>query len=199
MHSALALLLQESAGTAIPGLTLSWIDWVGVALAGCFLLLGLIRGLWWQVIRLVGLIAAVALARILAGPWGTALEEASQMSPEVATGIVWVGLLLAGIAITALVGILGKKTLQAMKLGLVDRFGGALAGLATGVIVHLAFLVVLAHIGPQPWTQQTLEGTYSRKVLQTLTTRWPVLTRGETAAAETIKEWLGGDPEPKAD
>ena len=33
MHSALALLLQETAEPAATGFTLSWIDWTGVGLA----------------------------------------------------------------------------------------------------------------------------------------------------------------------
>jgi len=186
------MLLEEPAA-AEAGFQLSWIDWVGAIMGGLFLLLGLLRGLWWQVIRLIGLLASAMLARTFSAPWGEALRESSDLSSEVATGVVWVGLFVLGIAITALVGTLGKKSLEAMQLGLADRFGGALAGLATGMLLHVAWLVVLAHLGPQPWTAEALEGTYSRTLLQTATTRYSVLTQSETLAADSLFTWLGTD------
>jgi uncharacterized membrane protein required for colicin V production len=189
-------LLRESVPFTEASFELSWVDWVGVALAGVFTLLGILRGLWWQVVRLLGLIGSVALARALSAPWGAALEESTELSGEVATGIVWVGLFLLGIAITALFGTLGKKSLEAMQLGMVDRFGGFLAGLATGLLLHVAWLVVLAHLGPQAWTANQLEGTYSRSLLQTVTTRYPVLTQRETHASEALMDLLGTDSGP---
>ncbi|MFT7487591.1 MAG: hypothetical protein ACI9F9_003452, partial [Candidatus Paceibacteria bacterium] len=71
------------------------------------------------------------------------------------------------------------------------RAGGMLAGLATGALLHVAWLVVLAHLGPQPWTAEQLEGTYSRGLLQTVTTRYPVLTQQETHASDALHQWLG--------
>jgi len=192
----LAPLQEASSGQTATALQdaasqLSWIDWVGLALVGVFTLLGILRGLWWQVIRLLGIVASVALARTFSASWGETLAESTQLSDEVATGVVWVGLFLLGLVITALLGTLGKKSLEAMQLGLVDRFGGLIAGLATGALLHVAWLVVLAHVGPQPWTADRLEGTYSRGLLQAVTTRYPVLTQRETHAADRLLEWLG--------
>ena len=190
--------LQDAAEATASGLELSWIDWVGLGLAGLFMLLGIFRGLWWQVIRLLGLVGSVALARTFSAPWGALLEEQSDLSSEVATGIVWVGLFLIGIILTAVLGTLGKRSLEAMQLGLVDRFGGLMAGLATGALLHVAWLVVLAHLGPQPWTADRLEGTYSRGLLQAVTTRYPVLTQRETHAADNMIQWLGTEPKAPA-
>jgi uncharacterized membrane protein required for colicin V production len=183
--------LQGTIEAADPGFHLEWVDWVGIVLGGLFMLLGILRGLWWQVIRLLGLVGSAALARTLSAPWGAALQENSDLSSEVAIGVVWVGLFLIGIVITAVLGTLGKKSLEAMQLGLADRCGGLLAGLATGLLLHVAWLVVLAHLGPQPWTAERLEGTYSRRLLQTVTTRYPVLTQRETHAADSLFQWLG--------
>ena len=47
-------------------LEMHWLDLIGLVLCLVFIILGTVRGLWWQVIRLVGLAAAVALARLLA-------------------------------------------------------------------------------------------------------------------------------------
>ena len=41
---------------------LHWIDQVGLGISALFLALGAWRGLWWQVVRLLGLAAAVAIA-----------------------------------------------------------------------------------------------------------------------------------------
>jgi uncharacterized membrane protein required for colicin V production len=180
---------QEDAGNS--EFSLSIIDWIGVGITGLFMLLGFMRGLWWQVIRLLGLVGSAVLARTLSAPWGAMLEERTELSSEVAVGAVWVGLFLIGILLTAVLGTVGKKSLEAMQLGLVDRAGGMLAGLATGALLHVAWLVVLAHLGPQPWTAEQLEGTYSRGLLQTVTTRYPVLTQQETHASDALHQWLG--------
>ncbi|MFT7668334.1 MAG: putative membrane protein required for colicin V production [Planctomycetota bacterium] len=187
--------LQESASA--PGFQLSWVDWVGAGLGGIFALLGILRGLWWQVIRLLGILGSVALARTFSAPWGAALEQSSELSSEVATGVVWLGLFLIGIIITAVLGTIGKKSIEAIQLGLVDRAGGLIAGVATGMLLHVAWLVALAHLGPQPWTANKLEGTYSKGLLQAVTTRYPVLTQSETHASESLHQWLGAESKPQ--
>ncbi len=184
-------LLQEAAPYDPATFSLTWVDWVGVVLGGVFLLLGILRGLWWQVIRFAGLAASAALARTFADGWGQKLAETTEVSTEVAVGIVWLSLFLIGIVLTALLGTIGKRSLEAMKLGLMDRAGGAAAGLATGLFLHVAFLLVLAYMGPQPWTDRTLEGTYSRSLLQIVTTRNSVLAKSDTPSTEVLQEWLG--------
>lgn len=186
--------LQETVLDAARSLELGAFDWIGAAIVSVFLLLGLWRGLWWQVIRLVGLVASVVLARTFSAPWGEALQESTDLSSEVATGAVWLGLFLIGLILTAVLGTLGKKSLEAMQLGLVDRVGGMLAGLATGLLLHTAWLVAIAHLGPQPWTANQLDGTYSRGLLQFVTTRYPVLTQQETKSSDSLFDWLGTDP-----
>ena len=88
--------LQESVIEAAKSLELGAFDWIGLVIVSVFVLLGIWRGLWWQVIRLVGLVASVALARTFSAPWGVALQENSDHSSEVSTGLVWLGLFLIG-------------------------------------------------------------------------------------------------------
>lgn len=184
----LLLLFQDSAVSS--GFTLEWIDWVGIGICCLFTLLGLIRGLWWQVIRLVGLVGAAFLARFLSGPWGKWLQDKSEMPSEISTGLVWLGVFVLGIAITAVIGTIGKKSLEAMKLGFVDRLGGMFAGLATGLVLQAALLVSLAHLAPQGWVQGTLAGTYSRGLLEVVTTEWPILTQRQSEASDHIRVLL---------
>lgn len=180
----LAIALAES----LPDL--HWIDWTGLSLLGLFTLLGVLRGLWWQVVRLVGLAASVALARTFAGDAALRLEGWTGWAPEIAGGVAWVGLFVVGLVVTALVGTLGKKSLQAMQLGLVDRAGGGAVGLATGALVHISLLVALAHLGPQPWTEEALRGTFSREALKLVTTRYPVVMQVESQASGSWLRWL---------
>jgi uncharacterized membrane protein required for colicin V production len=189
------LVLSQSVPDA-PGLQLHWIDWTGLALLGGFALLGLLRGLWWQVVRLVGLVASAALARTFSGAGAEHLREWTSWSPEIAQGVAWIGIFVAGLLVTALVGTLGKKSLEAMQLGLVDRAGGAAVGLATGALLHVAGLLALAHLGPQPWTEETLAGTHSRGLLQLVTTRYPVLLREEPAETGALLQWLAAPGSP---
>ena len=185
------LALLQDADVEAASFTLKWIDWIAVGLGGLFMLLGLLRGLWWQVIRLVGLVASAFLARTFADSWGAALQGITNMSLSVSVGIVWMGLFVIGIVITAFLGTLGKKSLEAIQLGMMDRAGGALAGFATGLLIHVALLLALAYLGPQPWTDQTLEGTHSRSLLQLVTTRYSVLSKKDTESNMDLQQWLG--------
>lgn len=182
--------LQDNAQSA-GETSLSVIDWIGIGIATIFMVLGFMRGLWWQVIRLLGLAGAAVLARTFSAPWGALLEDKTDISGDIAVGVVWVALFLLGVILTAVLGTLGKKGLAAIQLGMVDRAGGLLAGLATGALLHVAWLVVLAQLGPQPWTANQLEGTYSRGLLQAVTTRYPVLTQNETKGSDAMHQWLG--------
>lgn len=183
MHSI--LLAQEAAepgfGAAVRALP--WIDQLGLVLVGVFALLGVWRGLWWQVIRLLGVIMAVALARALTPRFQPSLEGALDLTPAVSNGMVWLAIFVAGLIVATLFGMIGKRALEAMQLGLVDRAGGALAGGLTGLVLHTALLVVLSSLGTQGWTSQTLEGSKSGYLLTQLTRR-PILL--DAHAAETI-------------
>lgn len=171
---------------------LAWIDLVGLGLVGLFGLLGAFRGLWWQVFRLVGLVAAVGIARAFAPRLAGRAEDWLSLAPPLAQGLSWLALFLFVLLVASLVGRLGKKTLEAMQLGLADRFGGLLAGAVTGLLLHAAFLVGLTYLAPESWVERTLRGTWSRPVLEVVTTRAPLLVDGEAAAR--IREFLGVAP-----
>lgn len=163
---------------------LRWVDQVGLFLVLCFILLGIWRGLWWQVIRLVGVVASVVLARSLAPRFVPSVEAAfpefAEMSAGVAYGVVWTALFLAGLVVASVLGMLGKRALQAMQLGLVDRAGGAVAGAATGVLVHCALLVVLGQTAPA-FSERTLEGSRSAFLLSALSQKAHLLVDAQAA------------------
>lgn len=193
--ASLAWLVQVEPPAAAPvGSSLHWIDLVGLGLLGLFGLLGAFRGLWWQVIRLLGLAAAVAVARALAPRFGPSFQRASELPEPVANGIVWLLLFLGVLLAASLLGTVGKRTLEAVRLGPVDRFGGLVAGLLTALVLHAAFLVALSYLGPTVWASESLQQAESRKLLQSVTTQLHLYV-GEDDA-ERIRQWFDEDGEP---
>jgi uncharacterized membrane protein required for colicin V production len=176
---------------------LHWIDIVGLALLGMFGLLGALRGLWWQVIRLLGLAAAVAVARALAPRFGPEFHSWSDLPSPVAHGIVWLLLFIAVLVVASLVGNLGKRTLVAVRLGPVDRFGGLLAGLMTALLLHAAFLVGISYFGKEVWASESIQQAESRRLLETVTTRLQLYVGEEDAAR--LRVWFDDEPRDTRD
>lgn len=146
---------------------LAWIDQLGLGLAGLFLVLGIWRGLWGQILRLFGLVAAVVVARQLFSPLGEVLEGwGLGLGTALSGTLAWFLIFISVILFVAMLARLGKEALAAMQLGLWDRAGGALAGCLTGLLLHAVLLFVLAVLAPEVWVKGTLEDTYSRTLLE---------------------------------
>lgn len=177
--------VQDQAPTLTDRWTsLATIDQVGLVIISIFMVLGVWRGLWWQIIRFLGVILSIALARTLTPILQPTVEGSMNLSPAVSHGVAWGAIFLAGLVVATLLGLLGKKTLEAMKLGLVDRAGGAVVGGLTGLILHSALVVVLCAVGTPKFTEGVLEGSRSRFVLTHLAQRNNIIL--DAQAAETI-------------
>jgi uncharacterized membrane protein required for colicin V production len=164
-----------------------WIDLLGTTLVVLFLVLGARRGLWWQLVRLLGIVASVSVARALAPRVAPALESALPgLSPSIASGLAWLGILIAMMVVLSLIGRLGKATLEAAQLGAVDRVGGALAGSASGLLVHVAILLCMCQLAPIAWAKDTIHGTHSQALLEGLGDRFPRLL--DAHAADSLRE-----------
>lgn len=186
-----------STPAVLQGLDLPWVDQIGAVVIVLFLLLGVWRGLWWQVIRLIGVVLAVALARTFTPRLAPGLQERfGEMSEGMSYGLVWLGIFLAGLVVGSLFGMIGKKALETMQLGLVDRAGGALAGALTGAILHTAFLVVMWNVAEHGWTERTLEGTRSAYLLDTLSRKANLVMDAQAAERYLPPPLETGDPEP---
>jgi uncharacterized membrane protein required for colicin V production len=177
----------ESLGETIA--SIPWIDQVGMVLIGVFMLLGIWRGLWWQVVRLLGVVMSVALARTLTPRFDEAAVRTFDLNPSVSHALVWFVIFCGGLVVSSLLGLIGKKALETMQLGLMDRAGGALAGALTGLVLHSAFLVLISAVGNSEWTTTTLEGSRSARVLNQFSSEWHVLI--DAQAAERISERWG--------
>lgn len=164
------MLLQESTADAPqfwdPFLQLPWIDQVGTVLVILFTCLGIWRGMWWQIIRFLGVMLSIAMARSLAPKLQPVLDRfGDDMDPAVTHGVAWFVVFLAGLILATLFGMLGKKTLEAIQLGFFDRVGGAFVGAMTGGVIHGALLILAAGVTNETWYSSHLQGTTSAKAL----------------------------------
>ncbi len=161
---------------------LATVDIVGLCIVAILIILGLFRGLWWQVFRLLGLLVAIVVAR-LASPTAAEWVQGAwpELSPRLAHGISWFAIFLVALGAASLLGLLGQKILETMQLGLANRVCGGFLGALTGLVVHIAALVVLCQLGPATFVEKHLAGSYSEKLVEAAGSRWRVVLGAEAA------------------
>lgn len=179
--------MHDESTTALALALPRWLDMLGISLVVLFAVLGARRGLWWQLVRLLGLAATIAAARALVPRLSDGLAAAlPELDARIACGVVWVAVLALGLAVIAFVGKFGKETIAAASFGLVDRAGGALAGFLSGALLHAAFVLVLVLLAPLDWSRDALQGTRSARLYDTLGRRVGLLE--DVHAAEVLAE-----------
>ena len=153
---------------------LPWVDKLGLGILAVFLVLGALRGLWWQIVRLLGVVLAVCVARTLTPRFAGDLQQSFDVGEAPAYGLTWFVIFVLALTVAALLGRMGKKALEVMQLGLVDRLGGALAGALTGLVLHGALVLLLTGLGTSDWNTRTLAGSKSERLLDAISNRWPL-------------------------
>lgn len=129
---------------------LSWVDHTALGVLLVFFVLGLFKGLIWQVSR-VGILAA---AYVMAGQFGRQVAEllgpaANPADPtdggptETTLYIAYVLLFLVVLIVLSLLAMLLQKLAAKAGLGFFDRLGGGVIGVVTGGAVVLFGLFVL--------------------------------------------------------
>jgi len=174
------------AGTWLRGTP--WIDLVGLTIVLVFLGLGIKHGLVWQVTRLLGMLIAVAIARGVSPEFTPRFVAALDLPERACQGLVWLLAFVLCLLIASGIGMIGKRALQAVQLGPMDRAGGALAGAMTGILVHSALLVMLMSIGSTRWSTQTLANSQSAVVLDNLARKSNILLNAQ-AAERIVGPW----------
>lgn len=116
-------------------------DWAIVGVVALSVLLAFVRGVTRELIALVawvvGIIAAVTLSPIVGG-WLPQLGG----EPALRYLIAFVVILIAALIVGALIAWPLRSFIWKAGLGFVDRFLGAVFGLARGVVAVLAFVLV---------------------------------------------------------
>jgi uncharacterized membrane protein required for colicin V production len=159
-HNAgvLATPFQDPPTTQTPELLhqlqqLGWVDHTALAVLLVFFVIGLFKGLIWQVSR----IAILVLAYVAAGRFGGAVGEwfartpalggdaarAASDTPDTTRYLAYVLIFLVVLVAMSLLAMLLQRLAQKAGLGFFDRLGGGLLGVATGGCVVLFGLYVV--------------------------------------------------------
>ncbi len=128
------------------------LDWVVVALLAASVLLGLWRGLVYEVLSVLNWLAAFVLAQWLA-PRAAAMMPLSRAGESVQYAAGFVVVFIAALFAGGLLAWAISKLVAAVGLRPVDRVLGGLFGVVRGVVAVLALAVVvnLAGLARGPW------------------------------------------------
>ena len=137
-----------------------WIDVACIAVVLGSAWLGARRGSWWEFVRLLGVVATLSVARALAPRFSPGLTHVFEsISPEMANGILWSVFVLTGLALVSMVGRLGRLMMDGAELSFLERAGGAVLGLATGLLLATGMLVCASQIASAGWVEHNLRGS----------------------------------------
>ena len=123
-------------------LSLGAVDWALIAVLLLSIVVGLWRGLVFELLSLLGWIAAYIAAQMLApsvAPWLPVGAQGSALNQAAAFALTF----LAALIVWALASRLLRLLIHATPLQLIDRVLGALFGLVRGVVLLLAVTTVV--------------------------------------------------------
>jgi membrane protein required for colicin V production len=122
---------------------MSALDWVFLAVMAASLLLGVWRGLVYEVLSVISWIAAFVLAQWLA-PDAAAMLPMGGAGEAIRYAAGFVVVFIAVVFTGALLAWLIKKLVEAVGLRPIDRALGGLFGLIRGAVLLLALAVVIS-------------------------------------------------------
>lgn len=142
---------------------MTWFDYAVIAIAGLSVLLGWWRGLVYEVLSLLGWVAAYLVARMFAAGVG-AMMPASLGAEAIRTAAAFVLLFIVTLIASSIVTWLLSKFVKWVGLGWLDGLLGALFGMVRGmlIIVALMLLAGLTDLPKEPawrdaWLSKPLE------------------------------------------
>jgi membrane protein required for colicin V production len=128
-------------------MAVSLTDWVLLGVLLTSMLVGLWRGLVYEVLSLAGWVLAFVLAQWLAADVVTWLPMIQGAPESIQYAIAFAVVFVVTVFATGFLSWLIKKLVETVGLRPVDRTFGALFGLARGVVLLLALTVVLQLTG----------------------------------------------------
>ena len=128
-------------------MTVSITDWALLGVLFASMVVGLWRGLVYEVLSLAGWVAAFFLAQWLATDVVAWVPFVQNAAPSVQYAVGYVLVFVGSLFIFALLSWLVKKLIESVGLRPVDRVLGGAFGLARGVVLLLALTVVLQLTG----------------------------------------------------
>ncbi|MCU0927209.1 MAG: CvpA family protein [Hydrogenophaga sp.] len=143
---------------------MSWLDWALLAVLLLSALLGLWRGLVYEVLSLAVWVVAFVVAQAYAAPVGAWLPVDGFSQPlQLAAGFAAV--FVATAFVGGLLAWLVKKFVESVGLRPVDRILGGAFGLARGMVILLGLAVVVSMTPLQSqerWRDSAVAGVLSR-------------------------------------
>ncbi|MGC8768685.1 CvpA family protein [Calditerrivibrio sp.] len=130
-----------------------------------FTIKGFLRGLIWEIFRILGIILSY-LFSFQINPFSMKVLEFFGFSPAMAKlfGFVLTFLIIFVLVITA--SYLTKKFFRAIKLGWIDKTGGALFGLLKSAVIMSILLSFVVSISPSSsFTRQLLSSPVSSRII----------------------------------
>lgn len=157
---------MSEASAALP---LALTDWVLLAVLALSLLVGLWRGLVFEVLSLLGWIAAFFIAQWFAPEVANWLPL-STASPPVRFAAAFVLTFVGAVFLAGLIAALLKKLVTAVGLRPVDRVLGALFGVVRGVVLLLAatLAIEMTPLHTSSWWQESRGAPWLSAALQGL-------------------------------
>jgi membrane protein required for colicin V production len=126
-------------------------DWVILGVIAISLGLGFFRGFVREAFSLAGWIAAYVVARLFHAPLENLLVD-SISTPSLRLAVAWGGLFITTLMLASLVSYLVLSVIESAGLRGVDRFLGAGFGVARGLLLVLAVLVMVSPFASRdPW------------------------------------------------
>jgi membrane protein required for colicin V production len=127
--------------------SLTVFDWVLLALLVASTVRAFLRGFLVEIFSLVGLIAGILLA---SWNYNTLAQNLLQWIKPLPTAqaIAFLLIFIGIIVICSVAGRLLRSSASAVGIGFIDRFLGALFGLARGCLLGVATMMILAAFGP---------------------------------------------------
>jgi len=138
---------------------MTWLDYAIIAVLAISIVWSALRGVVREIISLGGWVIAFLAANLFAGPLAEHL-------PQLVAGatlralVAFLAIFIFALILTALVGMLMSRLVNAVGLGAADKGLGALFGLARGMIVVLvaALLAGLTAAPRQAWWKESMSG-----------------------------------------
>ncbi len=148
---------------------LSALDWLALIVVLASLLLGLWRGLLYEVLALAGWVIAFLVARWAApvvGDWLPMGESPEPLRYAAGFALVFIATAFG----CGLLASLARRAARAIGVRPVDRLFGAMFGLLRGVLVLLvlAALVLMTPLREEPWWRQSLSAGWLEAALAQL-------------------------------
>lgn len=124
-------------------MTVAITDWILLGVLFASMVVGLWRGLVFEVLSLAGWVAAFFLAQCLAADAVAWIPFVQNAAPSVQFAVGYVVVFVGSLFVTGLLSWVIKKVIDSVGLAPVDRALGGAFGLARGVVLLLALTVVL--------------------------------------------------------